>query len=416
MARSSYRVAGSALSVGITVLTGPPGSGKSRYLIDLLATAESEGVKVLTFFCSDFPWEHKRRGHLAKGIFGSRDPTSRWRVDHFVSNGEFAELLERVPAGALVAIDEAYAFAPNVARNWLQAASRGVDVIAAAPSKYQMALLAGQNIVVKHFSMKCERCSVRDVETTVLRPDTNRTLSLCGPCLEDFRADALKQLRDRFQAGDDAVAAAVSYQPVDVPELDWSFTRRDTPRRAELMLETASRTLSVTNTSSRPTFLDIGCGTGYFCHSFAKSGYSAHGIDVDSSVIEVARLLESLGRRTARGGGPFVSYDVADGYKYVQATRDQSFDVTAALSVLDSIVVQHGLNASRKFLSSLAKKTRHVMFVDVDLADGTGSVAAASGGQSAVAMVADAGDFHSIELYERARYGLERDLVAAIKS
>lgn len=47
--------------------------------------------------------------------------------------------------------------------------------------------------------------------------------------------------------------------------------------------------------------IDVGCGTGYFTRRFARDGHTVTGVDLDQSMLEVARAHRIAGERYVRG-------------------------------------------------------------------------------------------------------------------
>src|SRR5262249_30514621 len=74
--------------------------------------------------------------------------------------------------------------------------------------------------------------------------------------------------------------------------------------------------------------VDIGCGTGIQCELWAGHGHVAHGLDVDASLIDIARSRDM-------GGGRRVEFRVgsADALPWL----DASMDVCLAVEVLEHV-------------------------------------------------------------------------------
>src|SRR5437660_9620578 len=117
--------------MSITILRGLPGSGKTLRLIETVKTALAQGNPVLTFACSDSPLlrKHGMIGH--QKLLASRKPGVTCRLDHFVTPEECAAILQRTAPGTLVAFEEAQAFGAAIVPHWIEASSRGLDVLIA---------------------------------------------------------------------------------------------------------------------------------------------------------------------------------------------------------------------------------------------------------------------------------------------
>src|SRR5690349_2237173 len=133
----------------LTILTGPAGSGKSKHLIETVNAARSNGRMVRTFLSRKAVIAASDPNLWMHGVIGSRDPSLTASLDHLVSAAECAQILEKLPAGALAAFDEAFYFDPGVADDWRRAVARGIDVLVSTPSANQLEKLIGQQIVEK---------------------------------------------------------------------------------------------------------------------------------------------------------------------------------------------------------------------------------------------------------------------------
>ena len=70
---------------GLTLVSGPPGSGKTSLLINIAREADSEGVKVV--FCTGFstsatpvPRNSPRLASTCRETFSACRPTSKWKA------------------------------------------------------------------------------------------------------------------------------------------------------------------------------------------------------------------------------------------------------------------------------------------------------------------------------------------------
>src|SRR5829696_1141379 len=121
----------------ITVLTGLPGTGKSSWLIEQVNQAIAAGRPVTTLVCSEYPWPSNHGAFWIHRRLVCRRPGLTTRLSHFVSPEESATVLDHTSTDALVAVEEAYSFGPQVVRDWISAANRGVELIVAVPSFQQ---------------------------------------------------------------------------------------------------------------------------------------------------------------------------------------------------------------------------------------------------------------------------------------
>src|SRR5712691_4088245 len=176
--------------MSITLLTGLPGSGKSRLLIELVKTAAQEGRAAETFVCSDYPWPSNHDAFWDHHMLVCGEPGYTWGIDHFVSRQEASRILADVPAGTLAAFEEGYAFSNDAVTDWRAAADRGVEVIVAAPSGNQVLQLGDGAYDEIKLSITCQRCDDRPAEEVIVRSDGDGTLSVCSGCFDALAAEA----------------------------------------------------------------------------------------------------------------------------------------------------------------------------------------------------------------------------------
>src|SRR5881398_1900121 len=120
--------------MSITILRGLPGSGKTLRLIETVNAALAQKKPVLTFACSDSPLLRKHGMIGERNLLASRKPGVTFPLSHFVSPEECATILQRTTPGTLVAFEEAQAFGAAIVPHWIEASSRGLDVLIALPS------------------------------------------------------------------------------------------------------------------------------------------------------------------------------------------------------------------------------------------------------------------------------------------
>jgi 5-methylcytosine-specific restriction endonuclease McrA len=176
--------------MSITLLTGLPGSGKSRLLIELVNSANAEGRPVQAFVCSDFPWpsHHDAFWNHRRIVCGK--PGLTCQIDHFVSREEAAGILADAPAGSLAAIEEGYAFTRAAVDDWRSASDRGVEVVVAAPSDHQVCRLDHGEYSEINLDITCQRCESRKAVEVIIESNGEGTLSVCGSCFEELTAEA----------------------------------------------------------------------------------------------------------------------------------------------------------------------------------------------------------------------------------
>jgi SAM-dependent methyltransferase len=404
----------------ITLLTGLPGAGKSRRLIELVNAAIAEGRPVETFVCSEYPWPSYHEAfwiyrRLVCGVPGLTCP-----IDHFVSRQEASSILRDARPGSLAAIEEGYAFADSAVEDWRTASERGVEVVVAAPSDHQIQLFGKREYVDISLVVDCQRCGRRPAEEAVIPADGNEAISVCSRCFgelaEEAKATIAECLREEHPfPGEDAL-----YQPVEIPELrDWRLARWDSLGRAEAVADTlADLDVSRNALGGSATYLDVGCNTGLFCDYFARRGFRSKGVDATSRFITVARLLEAYFRRKTRPNEEWVLYEQANAYEYLRDTQDEVFDVTSAFALFQWVMIQrtseHGLDC----IEWLAAKARRVCVVEMgytreEMYDGQLDVEIDR--EWVLSAMNDRGKFAELKVIPAEPGRLQRDLFIGIK-
>jgi SAM-dependent methyltransferase len=353
--------------MAITLLTGLPGSGKSRRLIELIKTAANEGRSAETFVCSDYPWPSNHGAFWDHRTLVCGEPGYTAGIDHFVSREEASAILARIPAGSLVAVEEGYAFTQDAVSDWRAAASRGVDVVVAAPSGKQLNLLAADDVNEIKLMITCQRCEERPAEEVMVRSDGDGTLSVCRNCFEELadeaRATIVRLLREEHPfPNEDAL-----YQPIGLPEVeDWRLARWDTGERANTIIETLTELgLYPDGLGHSPSYLDVGCNTGFFCDHMARHGFRAKGIDATERFITSARLLEAFFRRQELASQEWVRFERSNAYEYLRDTQQERFDVTSSFATIQWVMIQRTPQHGLECIKWLAAKTRHVCVLEL---------------------------------------------------
>ena len=404
----------------ITLLTGLPGAGKSRRLIEMVKAANADGRPVETFVCSEFPWPSYHGAFWVHRRLVCGQPDLTCEIDHFVSREGASLILRSGRTGSLAAIEEGYAFGDGAVDDWRAAAERGVEVVVAAPSTQQRALLDEREYVDIALRVECQRCRKRDAGEAVIPADGNGAISVCGECFaelaEEAKATIADCLRDEHPfPGEDAL-----YQPVEIPELrNWRLARWDSFARAEVVADMLAD-LDVTREAlgGSATYLDLGCNTGLFCDYMARRGLRAKGVDATSRFITVARLLEAYFRRKKRPTGEWVLYEQANAYEYLRDTRDEVFDVTSAFAVIQWVMIQrtpeHGLDC----IEWLAAKTRRACVVEMGYTREEmyeGQLDVEIDRNWVLSVMKERGKFDEVVAIDAAPGRLQRDLFVGIK-
>jgi SAM-dependent methyltransferase len=397
----------------LEVLTGLPGAGKSSRLIRKVNAAIEAGRTVATFACSDSPIL-RARPSLRHGRLASRTPQLSMPLTHFVSLPEAVEVLSALNANAVAGFDEAQYFGESIVRHWLDAASRGVDVVVATPSPAQLAELERRGVAPTVLELRCEICQHATASRSYRLPERDSTLSLCDRCAEPLLASVRAELLDRLRRQGPHPGEKSLYQPVELPELKgWKAIRQDSEQRADILAGVATEALAGRDPSGPlPTYLDVGCNTGYLCHLMRRHGFLSTGVEVVEDDLVVARLLECYFRRDA------TTFIQADAYDYLRRTPDECFDVTSAFSVFQWVIIQKSPQHGIDCIKWLFEKTRSVCVLEMgdwSEAHYRERIGIDVGTDWTRELMEEHGRFDEIRVFGAQEHALKRDLVVGIK-
>lgn len=397
----------------VEVLTGLPGAGKSTTLIRKINAAIESGRPVATFACSDSPILRSRAA-VKNGRLASRTPQLSMPLTHFVSLPEAVEALATLGPDAVAGFDEAQYFGEGIVRHWLEAASRGVDVIVATPSAGQLAELERRGVAPTVLRLSCEICQHADAARSFRFPNRDGTLALCDRCAEPLLASVHAELVDRLRRQGPNPGEKSLYQPVELPEFKgWEAIRQDSERRADILGQVAAEAMSDRDpTGPMPTYLDVGCNTGYLCHLMRRRGFLPTGVDVVHDDLVVARLLECYFRRD---GATFIC---ADAHDYLRQTAREPFDVTSAFSVFQWVMIQKSPQHGIDCMKWLFEKSRSVCVLemgDSSEAHYRDRIGIDIGTDWTRQTMEEHGSFDEIRIFVAEENGLKRDLVLGIR-
>lgn len=333
-------------------------------------------------------------------------------MTHFVPFEEAADALECLPAGSLAAFDEAQYWGPEIVSHWLAASERGVDVIVATPSPAQLAKLAGHGVTPTELSMQCDLC-LGSAETSIRLPARESTLALCSRCHESVVASVRKEVVSRLRRQGPHPGEKSLYQPVELAECNgWSVIRDDCERRADIVAAAAREVIPDDHSRSRPTYLDVGCNTGYLCHLMRRRGFQAIGVDLVEGDIAVAQILDTFIRRD------HTVWVQADAYDYLSTTRDDKVDVASAFSVFQWVMMQKSPERGIECIELLFEKTRSVCVLEMGdwreahYRDRLGIEIDTAWTES---IMRERGDFSEVRVFEAAEHKIKRDLVVGLR-
>lgn len=346
----------------ITVLTGLPGSGKSSRLIETVNQAIASRRPVATFACSESPVLANRPGLRVHRTLASRRQNLRCPLNHFVPVSKAIDILSALPAETLAAFEESHCFGLEMVPAWIKASERGLNVLITIPSANQLNLLKRYPIKEVILQVDCEECHRREGVRSFIDPEQNRSRVVCQECFRRLADAARVDLLERLQRQTPHPGEKSIYQPIDeLPECaDWNVVRPDSKARADIMARVIAETIVLQpNTPKPPTYLDIGCNTGYFCNRMCHLGFFVEGVDVVKRDIQAAKILDAYFRFG------HTRYIHQDAFAYLEQTQDQLFDVTSAFAVFQWLMIQTTAERGMQCLEWLFAKTVHLCFLEM---------------------------------------------------
>lgn len=137
-------------------------------------------------------------------------------------------------------------------------------------------------------------------------------------------------------------------QPLPFPELsDWPVARRCDDRMRMIDAWITGHGMNA------GTFLDVGCGYGWFLAEMRKRGYQVTGIERDSAIVDIGILAYGLRNQIRIGDAAIILGEF-----------DEPYDAVCCLGVLDAVNPVTNSLPSANILRSLDRLTKHVLFLD----------------------------------------------------
>ena len=227
--------------MNLRVLTGLPGSGKSRALIREMQRRSSAGDEVVLCLSSEHVELTRRPNVRPGGVMGCRQPGLGYEIDHVVDTSQAIKILSRTNPGTLAVFDEAQFFQLGIVDAWLAAAKRGVDVLVASPSKPQLKKLTGLGYETENLEVECT-CCVRKATQVTYGIEAAYPIHLCDQCFEDQMKQEIEQLLSDVREAEPFPGENHTYQPFfEIPMDGWKLVREDSPARFEIVSSAVHR-------------------------------------------------------------------------------------------------------------------------------------------------------------------------------
>jgi len=401
----------------LTAFTGLPATGKTTTLIETMKEAREQGREV-KLFLSNEDYELTRRPNVKPGgLMGCRTPGMTFPIDYVCSTKEAGDLLDKLEPNSVAVFDEAQFFSHKIVGHWRRASKKGVQVLVSSPSESQLLKLK----VVKHthrkFSVDCSVCAVELATQVVYKSDLKFPTHLCSNCLDDYMKNEIAELLETVKQSEPFPGEFHTYQPFfGVDMSDFELVRGDSQARLNIILEAAGRSEPVqaliNDSGNQPTFLDLGCCSGFFADGMNHHGYRTTGVDVGKHFIDWAEKLAKL-------KGQAITYKQQDAHKYLEEL-DTEFDVVSTFATIQWVMAQNDYDKGIECFDMLFKKTKHVAIVEMgynteeiykDRIKGAPTI----DGDWVRGMMEDLGDFETIEFHPSGENGIWRDVFVGFK-
>jgi len=331
---------------------------------------------------------------------------------------EAGAVLETLQPGTLVVFDEAQYFKASLAQDWRRAAQRGVEVRVGTPSSEQLEMLAEIPHERIHLSVKCRGCE--EVATKVIYgsnlifPDY-----YCSDCYEESKRMSIESLLTKVQAASPFPGGLHTYQPFFGVEMDeWKLVRTDCYARLNIVLDAVARCEAISeklaNSVQPPSFVDLGCCSGFFSDAMAGNGFQSHGVDVSKDFIEWASQLAAIKAQD-------IAYLQEDLLEHL-LSNEKHYDVISTFATVQWVMAQKGYDAGLKCFNEIFEKADSVCVVEMGyttepiyqekIKDRPSEIDRAW----VIKLMEDSGKFDTIELHPAGEHGIWRDIFVGFKN
>lgn len=401
----------------LNIFTGLPATGKSTKLIENMRAAKEAGKDVKLFLSNEHHELTRRPNVKPGGLMGCRTKGMSFPIDYVCSTTEAGELLENLKPNSLAVFDEAQFFSHHIIKHWNKAAKRGVSVYVSSPSALQLLRLKTVKCEHHEFKVDCSSCKVELATDVTYKADLRFPIHLCSDCKDNHMKKQIDQLLETVKQSDPFPGKLHTYQPFfGVDMSDFELVRGDSQARLNIILEAVSRNQAVqtllNDSGNQPTFLDLGCCSGFFADGMNHHGFRTTGVDVTKNFIEWAETLASL-------KGQAITYKQQDAHQYL-VELDTNFDVTSTFATIQWVMAQNDYEKGLECFQMLFDKTNHIAIVEMgynteeiykDRIKGAPTIDT----DWVRTMMEDLGNFESIEFHPSGENGIWRDVFVGFK-
>ena len=403
--------------MSLRIFTGLPATGKTSTMIGEMGRRREAGDEVVLFLSSEHEELTRRPNVKPGGLMGCRVPGLNFKIDHVVDTAIAVQILSKLGSGALAVFDEAQYFRPEIVNAWADAARSRIDVMVGMPSTAQLDALDQVEHELIHMEVDCS-CGTRKATQVVYEENLVYPVHLCDECYEKRMNSDVDKLLIDVRAANPFPGELHTYQPFyDVEMQGWELVRADSPQRLEIILNSVARCAKVKSVLeepvSQPTFIDLGCCSGFFSDGMTNAGFRSSGVDVDEDFID-------WGNRLAMIKGQSINYTRSDLLEFLEAT-EEAYDVISTFATVQWVMAQKGYEAGMSCFRKMFEQVSGVCIVEMGyttediykdkIDDRPGEIDR----DWVLTMMSDLGDFAAIEVHPAGENGIWRDVFVGFK-
>jgi SAM-dependent methyltransferase len=177
-----------------------------------------------------------------------------------------------------------------------------------------------------------------------------------------------------FERGLGSRRARALDQPVAARELsDWTVAQNCADRLVRIQ-RLVDRDPG--DTATRPSFLDVGCGYGWYLGELKRLGWRVRGVDRDRLASEIATAFYDLGEDEI----------VVGEWAPAVESLHETFDVVACLRLGAALRTCDSDGAAMRMLRALDQRTGRALVVDARCSSGAGAVTSSAEGLTALVL------------------------------
>ena len=400
------------------VYTGLPASGKTSAIITEMESRKNAGGKVVLILSSEHEALTRRSNVKPQGLMGCRDQNKSYPIDEVIDSHEAAKLLEAQEPGTLVVFDEAQYFQPDLVHGWQKASERSVDILVGTPSKEQLVRLATVPHELVHLQVACA-CGAVESAHVVYKDDLVYPTHLCNRCYAEHMTLEVDRLLEVVKESEPFPGDLHTYQPFfDIEMNGWGLVRKDCMARLNIILDAVSRCGAVSQkidaAVEQPSFVDLGCCSGFFADGMTTKGFLSAGVDVSEDFIKWASQLAVI-------KGQAVTYTQQDLLEHL-TTSTKHYDVISTFATVQWVMAQKGYDAGIRCFDEIFDKADSICVIEMGYtseaiySDKITDRPSEIDRDWVLKLMEGSGVFDTIELYPSGENGIWRDIFVGFKA